>query len=241
MSVPSKMIERPRRSIIVTSHCPNLTDPLLISGLPGVGFAGSIAVAHLIKVLKAQRFGEVYSPYFQDATYSGGHGDMRRPTIELYSGVSPNGRDLVLLYGNAQPMTNYGQYEVSGKLLDQAQKIGCSLIISLAGLRREYAGERPQVFYAASGLTTADPLLVRGINPLQGEVYGMAGLLVGLARLRGIQAICLLAETLGLFPDPNAAKALLERLSSLYGVETDMSDLPGTAKEVSETLQSLSL
>jgi uncharacterized protein (TIGR00162 family) len=241
MSVPSKMTERPRRSIIVTSHYPSLSDPLLISGLPGVGFAGSIAVAHIIKVLKAQRFGEVYSPYFQDAAYSGVQGKMRRPTIELYSGVSPNGRNLVLLYGNAQPMTNYGQYEVSGKLLDQAQKIGCSLIISLAGLRREYAGERPQVFYAASGLTTADPLLVRGINALQGEIYGMAGLLVGLARLRSINAICLLAETLGLYPDSNAAKALLEQLSSLYSIETDLSDLAETTKEVAESAQSMSL
>jgi uncharacterized protein (TIGR00162 family) len=235
------MTERPRRSIIVTSHDPSLNDPLLISGLPGVGFVGSIAVAHLIKVLKAQRFGEVYSPYFQDVAYSGADGSIRRPTIELYRCESPKGRDLVLLYGNTQPMTNYGQYEVSGKLLDQAQKTGCSLVISLAGLRREYAGERPQVFYAASGLTSADPLLTRGVNPLQGEVYGMAGLLVGLARLRGIHAICLLAETLGLYPDPKAAKALLEGLSSVYGVETDLSDLAGTAKEVSESTLPLSL
>jgi proteasome assembly chaperone (PAC2) family protein len=79
-----------------------------------------------------------------------------------------------------------------------------------------------------------DAVCAKGVIPLQGEVYGMAGMLVGLAKLEGMQAICLLAETLGIYPDASAAKAVLEKIDLAYGLQFNLSGLADTAKEVSE-------
>lgn len=233
------MTKKPQ-SVIHIGKDLRLRDPILVSGLPGIGLVGNIAAFHMIRRLNAERFGEVYSPYFQDAAFSSVEGSLLRPTIELHA-CSPPGsdRDLMVLYGNAQPMTSYGQYEVSEKVLDEVRKLGCKVIVSLAGLRRDYVGERPQVFCIASDFEVADRALFKGVNPLQGEVYGMAGLLVGLARLKGMHGLCLLAETLGILPDSPAARAVLEKLSAIYGFQIDLSDVAETAKDVSKTMQSL--
>jgi len=225
---------KPLQSIIHIDSYPKLRDPLLISGLPGIGFVGNIAVVHIIKQMNAEKFGEVYSPHFQDVAYSSVDNGLRRPTIELHSCRLPSdARDLVILYGNTQPLSSYGQYEVSQKILSQVSELGCRSIISLAGLKQEYVKEQPQVFCVGSGFDAMDAVCARGVIPLQGEVYGMAGVLVGLAKLEGMQAVCLLAETLGLYPDASAAKALLEKINLAYGLHFDFSGLAETAKEVS--------
>jgi uncharacterized protein (TIGR00162 family) len=233
MSVLS-MSKRPSQSVIQIFKEPKLEKPILVSGLPGIGFVGSIAAVHIIRKLNAEKFGEVYSPYFQDSVYASLGGSMRRPTIELHACRPPNShQDLIILYGNTQPLTSYGQYEVSKKIIDKVRALGCKVIVTLAGLRQEYVRQQPQVFCVASGFEIMDKILPTGVNPLQSEVYGMAGLLVGLARLNEMQGICLLAETLGIYPDPSAAKAVLEKLSVIYGFQLDLSDLTEAAKEVS--------
>jgi proteasome assembly chaperone (PAC2) family protein len=78
-----------------------------------------------------------------------------------------------------------------------------------------------------------DTICAKGVTPLQGEVYGMAGVLIGLAKLEGMQAICLLAETLGIYADAFAAKALLEKINQAYDLQFDLSGLVETTKEVS--------
>jgi proteasome assembly chaperone (PAC2) family protein len=195
---------------------------------------GNIAVVHIIKQMKAKKFGEVYSPYFQDVSYSSADNGLRRPTIELHACKLPNKkRDLVILYGNTQPLSSYGQYEVSQKILSQVSEIGCRQIISLAGLKQEYVKEQPHVFCVGSGFEIMDTICAKGVTPLQGEVYGMAGVLIGLAKLEGMQAICLLAETLGIYADAFAAKALLEKINQAYDLQFDLSGLVETTKEVS--------
>jgi uncharacterized protein (TIGR00162 family) len=223
------------QSIIRIDSRPKLRDPLLISGLPGIGFVGNIAVVHIMRQMNAEKFGEVYSPHFQDVAYSSADHGLRRPTIELHFCRSPDDkRDLVILYGNTQPLSSYGQYEISQKILSQVSELGCRFIISLAGLKQEYVKEQPQVFCVGSGFDAMDAVCAKGVIPLQGEVYGMAGMLVGLAKLEGMQAICLLAETLGIYPDASAAKAVLEKIDLAYGLQFNLSGLADTAKEVSE-------
>ena len=48
------------------SEKPELNNPILIEGLPGIGFVANIAALHLIKELKAKRFVQIFSSSFQD-------------------------------------------------------------------------------------------------------------------------------------------------------------------------------
>ena len=45
---------------------PELNNPILIEGLPGIGLVANITVAYLIKKLDVKFFGEVQSTYFPD-------------------------------------------------------------------------------------------------------------------------------------------------------------------------------
>ena len=53
----------------------------------------------------------------------------------------------------------------------------------------------------------------------------LAGLLLGLGKLRGMRAICLMAETHGGFIDPKSALALVNKLSEVLGIGIDTEKL----------------
>jgi len=44
---------------------PKLNDPVLIEGLPGIGFVANISALHLIQELKAKLFAEIHSSSFK--------------------------------------------------------------------------------------------------------------------------------------------------------------------------------
>lgn len=58
-------------------------------------------------------------------------------------------------------------------------------------------------------------------------IVGTAGLILGLARFRRIDALCLLGETRGYLPDPRAAQSVLEVLIEILGVDVDLTGLDG--------------
>ena len=54
---------------------------------------------------------------------------------------------------------------------------------------------------------------------------GPAGLILGLAKFKKIDALCLLGETRGYLPDPLAAKSVLEVLKSTFNFDLDLAGL----------------
>jgi proteasome assembly chaperone (PAC2) family protein len=56
-------------------------------------------------------------------------------------------------------------------------------------------------------------------------IVGTAGLILGLAPFRKIEALCLLGETRGYLPDPKAAKSVLEVLLKILGIDVDLAGL----------------
>jgi len=74
-----------------------------------------------------------------------------------------------------------------------------------------------------------------GAKMLRGQIYGVAGLLVGLAALRGMKGFCLLAETPGTYLDVKAAQAVLKAIQGVLGLKTDLSDLKD-AKDLADYL-----
>ena len=117
---------------------PKLNNPVLIEGLPGIGFVANISVIHLIHKLEAKLFARIFSSAFQDITVTTKAGGMRSPINELYYYKNRDGvRDLIIWYGNTQALTTFGQYELSGRVLDIAEEVGCRYIITLGGFKKE--------------------------------------------------------------------------------------------------------
>jgi len=221
---------------------PKLHDPVLIEGLPGIGFVANIAALHLIHELKAERFGEVHSSAFQDLAVTTQNGKARCPMNELYYYDSQNrGRDLIIWYGNTQALTTSGQYELCGKILDVAQELGCHYVVTLGGFRQEEIKSVPQIYTAASDHETLNNALSLGAKIMVGQIFGIAGLTVGLAKLRGFKSFSLLVDTLGMNPDANATRYVLMALNKFLNMNVDLSKLDEAAQETRRILESFGL
>ena len=221
---------------------PSLKDPVLIEGLPGIGFVANIAALHLIHELQAKRFAEIHSSTFQDLAVTTEDGKTRSPLNELYYCKGRDGeRDIIIWYGNTQALTTAGQYELCGRVLDIAKELGCKYVITLGGFRQEEIRGPPQIYCAASDRETVERILGLGTKIMVGQIFGIAGLMVGLARLRRVKSFSLLVDTLGTYPDADATRSVLSVLSRFLHMSIGLTRLNSAAEETKRILESFGL
>ena len=221
---------------------PKLNDPILIEGLPGIGFVANIAVLHLINELKAKRFAKIVSASFQDFAVTTENGGTRSPINELYyCKREDGGRDLILWYGNTQALTTFGQYELCGKVLDIVQELGCRFVISIGGFKKDEVQAVPGIYSTATDQETMKEAVDLGTKVMVGHVFGIAGLIIGLGKLRNLKGFALLVDTLGMYPDANATKYALTSLGKYLNLNVDLSKLDVTAEQTKKILESFGL
>lgn len=213
-----------------------LRNPILIEGLPGMGMVGRIATRFVIKQLGAKRFAELYSPHFPYYVLVNKKGSARLLRAEFFFLKNPTQEnDLVFLIGDSQAQTIEGQYEVTSEIMEYAVKLGVKTIVTIGGYRKE-AEEAPQVV----AVSTNTELLKRALeakavaSPAGNPIVGTAGLLLGLAKFKRIEALCLLGETRGYLPDPVAAKSVLMVLKTMLSLQIDLSKLDAQIEKSKE-------
>ncbi|MGD6850806.1 MAG: PAC2 family protein [Candidatus Bathyarchaeia archaeon] len=221
---------------------PPLNDPILIEGLPGIGFVANIAALHLIKELEAKKFAQIFSSAFQDFAVTTEDGGARSPINELYYAKTVDGgRDIIIWYGNTQALTTVGQYELVGKVLDIVSDLGCKFVISIGGFKKEEVQPIPAIYSTATDLDTMQQALDLGTKVMVGHVFGIAGLTVGLARLRDLKGFSLLVDTLGMNPDVNAAEHALILLGKYLKLDIDFSGIEESGEEIKKMLESFGI
>ncbi|MEM2987932.1 MAG: PAC2 family protein, partial [Candidatus Bathyarchaeia archaeon] len=187
---------------------------------------GKIATRYLIRQLKAQKLAYLYSPHFPYFVLVSKKGSVRLLRGTFYFWKNNNGEnDLILFTGDSQAQTIEGQYEISNSILDFAQQHGVKLIITIGGYRVET--DKPKVVAAATSQDLLHLALKAKavISPMGSPIVGTAGLILGLAPFRKIDALCLLGETRGYLPDPRAAKSVLEVLLKILEINVDLAGL----------------
>jgi uncharacterized protein (TIGR00162 family) len=228
-------------SINITEK-PQLNDPVLIEGLPGIGFVANIAALHLIKELKATMFAQIFSSSFQDFAITTEDGGARSPINELYYAKHPEGgRDLIIWYGNTQALTTVGQYELVGKILDICVELGCKFVISIGGFKKDEAQPVPGIYSTATDLETMQQALDLGTKMMVGHVFGIAGLSVGLARIRDLKGFSLLVDTPGMNPDANAARYALMTLNKYLNLNVDLTNIETSGQDIKMMLESFGI
>jgi uncharacterized protein (TIGR00162 family) len=204
-----------------------LNNPVLIEGLPGLGLVGKIAIRFLVKQLKAEKFAYLYSPHFPYFVLVSKKGSVRLLRGTFYYWRNKNGdNDLVFFTGDSQAQTIEGQYEISDRLIDFAVQRGVKMIVTVGGYRME-AKDKPRVIAAATSQTLLNKALEAKaeLSSTGSPIVGTAGLILGMARFKKIEALCVLGETRGYLPDPKAAKSVVEVLESIFGFGVDLAGL----------------
>jgi uncharacterized protein (TIGR00162 family) len=216
-----------------------LKNPVLVEGLPGLGMVGRIATRYLAKQLKAKKLANLYSPHFPYYILVNKKGSVRLLRGEFYYWKNEAGEnDLILFTGDSQAQTIEGQYDVASCILDFAEKNNVKVIITIGGYRKE-AEENPKVVAAS----TNPKLLKKALqakaiaSPAGNPIVGTAGLLLGLAKFRKMDAVCLLGETRGYLPDPRAAKSVLELLQKMLRIKIDLSGLDEEIQKSKEIVE----
>ncbi len=221
---------------------PKLDNPVLIEGLPGIGFVANIATLHLIHELNAKLFAEISSSSFQDLAVTTEKGGTRSPINKLYYYKSREGeRDLIIWYGNTQALTTSGQYELCGSVLDIAEKLDCRYIVTLGGFKKEQITEKPKIYCAASDPETLKEAVDLGAKIMVGQIFGLAGISIGIGKLRNLKGFSLLVETSGTYPDVNAAHQALLALCRFLNLKVDLSRLDVAAEKTKKILESFGL
>ncbi|MCL1976936.1 MAG: PAC2 family protein [Candidatus Bathyarchaeota archaeon] len=221
---------------------PILRDPILIEGLPGIGFVANIASLHLITELKAKRFAQIIASTFQDFAVTTQDGSIRSPINELYYVKCDDGcRDLIIWYGNTQALTTGGQYELCGKVLKLVQELGCNYVISIGGFKKDEAQPVPGIYSTATDLDTMKTVLDLGTKVMIGNVFGIAGISIGLAKLYDMKGFSLLVDTPGMNPDVNAARYALLTLFKFLNLEVKLDNLEQTGDEIKRMLETFGL
>jgi len=214
---------------------PKLKEPILIAGLPGIAHIGKLAVEYLVHQLRAKKFAELYSEHFPEWVVR--EDGLAKPLkVDFYS-CRPDRleRDIILATADAQAASSFGQYKLSGEILDVAADHGAETVITMAAYVLSSRESRPSVVGTATDAESARTLQKHEIELLDGGmIVGMNGLLVGLAGARGLRGFCLLGATQGGLLDVSATEEVLKALARVLGFKLDLTDLQTYASIVSK-------
>ncbi|HXZ23908.1 MAG TPA: proteasome assembly chaperone family protein [Methanomassiliicoccales archaeon] len=221
----------------VVHEWPELKDPVLVEGLPGVGNVGKLAAEHLLEQCKAKKFADIYSKFFPPQVLLDDDGIVRLVSNALYyskgEGETP---DIIFLVGDYQGLTPEGQYELSDQVMQLAKRLHVKRIYTLGGYGIGRMLEKPRVLGAATEAGLVEEMKTKGVVFSKGEpgsgIVGASGLLLGLGKIYGMPAVCLMGETSGYFVDPKGAEAVLRVLANILNVKVDFTELANKAEQI---------
>ena len=227
---------------VIKQIAPN--ELVLICGLPGAAYIGKLSIDYLIQQMKAELVGEIYSRFFPPYVIVKEDGLVELMRNELQHVRDETGRDIVFLSGNAQAFSPEGQYEITDKILDWAIEKGVKRVYSIAALVTDRDFEAPNVYATATSTLMLEEAKSKGAQVLDhGVIGGENGLILGLARKKGVDGICLLAETHGYQTptgeyviDPRASKAALNVLTQFLGIKVDMEPMDKQVAQMDEAI-----
>ena len=242
---------------IVFRSEPELHRPDMIVGWPGIGNIGIITANALRQQIEAEELGEIepWDFFYPNKVIirAGVLHDVEFPSSKFYYKKLAD-RDILLFIGEEQPSGRnrvYAEggkaYEMANLVLDVAEKFGCRRIYtSGAAVALTHHSLRSRVWAVATErklLTEmkgyANTLLmseVEGRDDL-GNITGLNGLLIGVAKKRGFEGVCLMGEIPDYlsrvpFPYPKASQSVLEVLAAILGVDIDITTLDGMAAQM---------
>jgi hypothetical protein len=229
---------------------PELENPVLVASWPGIGNIGIIAVDTFRAIVEAEEFGEIEPWDFfypkRVVIKNGELRDLEFPISKFYF-KRTSVKDLLFFIGEEQPADGgraYAEgrkaYQMANLVLDVALKFGCQRVYtSGAAVAPIHHTMKPKV-WAVPNTKRLIPELKKYENTIlmsdiegrggQGNITGLNGLLLGVARKRGIDAVCMMGEIpvylQGLpIPYPKASRAVLEVLSTALGIKIGLQQL----------------
>ena len=209
---------------------PKIENAVAVTGSPGLRSIGKLVIDELIALLKPRLFAKIYSTHFP-VIYQRKPSYAPHPKFPGLSGVKIKSSEpaipCVQLYiCDSSPLiitqgyhANFeGQHSVAENVLDIFEDLNVERLYVIAGFTK---GEN-KICCAATETKILKEIWEKfGIGTeYTGPFYGFSGLVFGSAKMRGIDAVCLLGRTEPDFdnpqsPDEEAALTVLNHLKKI--------------------------
>ncbi len=224
---------------------PRLNAPNMLAAWPGIGNVAIIIANYLKSKLHFKELGALEASYFFDPVGVLVKDNVVEapdfPQSRFYYWKNEQGKsDLILFIGDDQPATK--GYELANCVVDMGQKFQIERIYTCAAaMTRIHHTEMPRVWGVATGHQAVEGL--RKYNLMQAanlQIAGLNGLLLGVAKERSIDGICLLGEVPSYatrVQNPMAALAVMKVLTRVLEVEIDLAELAKMAVEAGERIK----
>ncbi|MCK4434821.1 PAC2 family protein, partial [Candidatus Bathyarchaeota archaeon] len=109
-------------------------------------------------------------------------------------------------------------YELCSEILDFAEKHDCGFILTMGGV--PISEDKAQVYVSATSPKLAAEFMEKGaVIYSKGRIMGASGLMLGLAKERGLEGLCLLGTTTGFSTDRGAGFTVFKFLMKALGNE----------------------
>ncbi len=227
---------------------PRLNSPNMVAAWPGISDAAAITAAYLKKKLPFRPLGEITaSAFFDPIGVTVRNNIVEEPHFPqsrfYYWKNRPGKSDLILFIGDEQPAVK--SYELANCVLEMALRFKVRRVYTCAAaISRMHHTESPKVWGVATNRRLTAELgrwdLLRRRGDLR--IGGLNGLLLGVAKERGVDALCLLGEVPAAatrIPNPMAALAILRVLANMLEIELDYAEMEEVAAKSKEQLKEM--
>ena len=224
---------------------PDVSNCAMIASWPGIGNVSLIVAKYLKQKLSAEEIGEI-NPigFFEPVGIKVRDNLVESPTFPeskfyLWQDDAKD-KSLILFIGEEQPNTK--GYQLINHVLNVAQKFNVTTIYSCAAaVTKIHHSEKPHVWGVATKQELLEELSGYGVA-LQGNlrIAGLNGLVIGLAKERGLDGLCLLGEVPSFatqITNPKAALAVLEILTGLLKIDVNLNELASMAVRADEEME----
>ncbi|MFC1968918.1 PAC2 family protein [Chloroflexota bacterium] len=226
---------------------PRLRAPNMLAAWPGISNVSTIIAQYLQAQLEFKELGEIVASNFFDPIGVLAKDSLveapQFPQNKFYYLKNKGGEnDLILFTGDDQPPTK--SYELANCVVDVALKYHVTRIYTCAAaLTRIHHTEQPRVWGVATRPDMV-PELEKNELRQKGNLHisGLNGILMGVAKERDMEGICLLGEVpmyVTRMPNPIAALAITRVLVTMLDINVDLTELTRQAIETGEKLKQI--
>ena len=223
---------------------PKLRNPFMVAAWPGMGGVAIIAARYLTEQWEAQELGSIAPEGFFDINgvliEDNVVGDIEFPENRFYIARGHGRRDWIIFIGESQPIMN--GFGLANLVLDVAEKFEVKKLFTFAAAPTHiYHTKKPRVLAVATMPRLVKWLQKYDVAPLkQGNISGLNGLVLGVAKQRNMDGVCLLGEIpiyTTHIANPRSAKAVLQVLAQMANLKIDLSDIDSWARETSAQIE----
>lgn len=227
---------------------PKLKNPYFLACWPGMGNVALRSGIYLKNQLKAEEFSELDTfELFQPVEVGVERGIVKIPEVprnKFYFWKNDYGEnDLIIFLSESQPDLAK-TYTCGLRVLEFATQYNFQGIFTFAAMPLPITHlEKPKVWGVATDLLLLEELRKRNVQVMpEGQISGLNGLLLGIARERKMRGVCLLGE-LPLYTiqieNPKTSQAVLEIFCDWLKIRIDFSELEQYGKRLEQEIEKL--